>query len=272
MEGRLLLVAALLAVTGCGGTPTDTPVPSETVTPAPTPPTGEDLPTWTNAPDTASENATVQGNFLAEQHEREVSPHYARRIELRIENRSGALLGYQGNLTVTEEVDRTSRRYRGPLTERFVPRTDGATSAAERRYQTDNGTAVRQVVDGRVRAAGQSSVSRFEPAFRPEDNYVAFLLSAAPIADHSQPRTYVATNEFEDAPAATTPVYLREPRDVEVHALITERGLIRSLRVTYTATLDGERVDVVQTVTWDPRPPAVSTPTWGTETGHRARR
>ena len=272
MEGRLLLVAALLAVAGCGGAPTDTPVPSETVTPAPTPPTGEDLPTWTNAPDTVSENATVQGNVLARQHEREVSPHYARRLGLRIENGSGVLLEYRGNLTVTEEVVRTSRRYRGPLSARFVPRTDGATSAAEHRYRTDNGTAVRRVVDGRVRAAGQSSVSGFEPAFRPEDNYVAFLLSAAPVADHSQPRTYVATNEFEDAPAATTPVYLGDPRDVDVHALVTERGLVRSLRTTYTATLDGERVDVVQTVAWDPRPPAVSTPTWGTETGHRARR
>ena len=174
MEGRLLLlVAALLAVAGCGGTPTDTPVPSETVTPAPTPPTGEDLTTWTNAPDTVSENATVQGNFLADHHDREVSPHYARRIELRIENGSGVLLGYRENLTVTEEVVRTSRTYRGPLTGRFVPRTDGATSAAEQRYRAENGTAVRQVVDGRVRAAGQSSESRFEPAFRPEDDYVA---------------------------------------------------------------------------------------------------
>jgi hypothetical protein len=128
-----------------------------------------------------------------------------------MENGSGVLLGYRGDLTVTEEVVRTSRRYRGPLSARFVPRTDGATSAAEYRYRTHNGTAVRQVVDGRVRAAGQSSVSRFEPAFRPEGNYVAAPLSAATIADHSQPRTYVATNEFEDAPAATTPVYLRAP-------------------------------------------------------------
>ncbi|PSP49735.1 hypothetical protein BRC75_02870 [Halobacteriales archaeon QH_7_69_31] len=272
MQGRLLLVAALLAVAGCGGTPTDTPVTSETVTPAPTPPTGEDLPTWTNAPDTVSENATIQGNFLARQHEQELIPHYGRRVGLRIENGSGVLLEYRGNLTVTEEVVRTSRRYRGPLSARFLPRTDGATSAAEQRYRTGNGTAVRQVVDGRVRVASQSYVSRFEPAFQPEDNYVAALLSAATIADHSQPRTYVATNEFEDAPAATTPVYLRDPRELVVHALITERGLIRSLRVTYTASLDGERVDVVQTVAWDQRPPAVSTPTWGTETGHRATR
>ena len=271
MEGRLLLVAALLAVAGCGGTPMDTPVPSETVTPAPTPPTGADLPTWTNAPDTVSENATVQGNFLARQHEQELRPHYARRFGLRIENGSRVLLGYRGNLTVTEEVARTSRRYRGPLSARFLPRTDEATSAAEQRYRTGNGTAVRQVVDGQVRVASQSYVSRFEPAFRPEDNYVAALLSAAPVADHSQPQTYVATNEFEDAPAAT-PVYLRDSRDVEVHAIITERGLIRSLRVTYTATLDGERVDVVQTVAWDPGPQDVSTPTWGTETGRRATR
>ena len=271
MEGRLLLVAALLVVAGCGGTPMDTPVPSETLTPAPTPPTGEDLPTWTNAPDTVSGNATVQGNFLAEYHDRELSPYYARRIGLRIENGSGVLLEYRGNLTVAGDVFRTSRRYRGPLSARFVSRTDGATSAAERRYRTDDGTAVRQVVDGRVRAAGQSSVSRFEPAFRPEDNYVAFLLSAAPIADHSQPRTYVATNEFEDAPTAT-PVYLRDSRDVEVHAVITERGLIRSLRVTYTATLDGERVEVLQTVVWDPRPRPVSTSTWVAETEHRATR
>jgi hypothetical protein len=259
MEGRLLLVAALLAVAGCGGAPTDTPVPSETITPAPPPPTAEDLPIWTNAPENVSENATIQGNFLARQHEQELRPDYARRFGLRIENGSGVLLGYRGNLTVTEEVVRTSRRYRGPLSARFLPRTDRATSAAEQRYRTGNGTAVRQVVDGQVRVASQSYVSRFEPAFRPEDNYVAFLLSAAPIADHSQPRTYVATNEFEDAPAATTPVYLREPRDVEVHALVTERGLIRSLRVTYTATLDGERVEVVQTVAWNPRPRAVST-------------
>ena len=272
MEGRLLLVAALLAVAGCGGAPSDTPVPSETVTPAPTPPTGEDRPSWTNAPDTAAENATVHGTRLAAQHDREVSPNYTRRLELRIENGSGVLLGYRGNLTITGEVVRTSRRYRGPLSARFVPGTDGATSAAEQRYRTDNGTAIQQVVDGRVRATGQSSVSRFEPAFRPEDNYVAALLSAATIADHSQPRTYVATNEFEDAPVATTPVYLREPRDVEVHARVTERGLIRSLRVTYTATVDGERVEVVQTVAWDPRPRDVSTPTWVTETGHRATR
>jgi hypothetical protein len=265
MEGRLLLVAVLLAVAGCGGTPTDTPVPSDTVTPAPTPPTGEDLPPWTNAPDTVSENATIQGTHLVEYHDREVSSPYARRIGLRIENGSGVLLEYRGNLTVTGEVFRTSRRYRGPLTARFVPRTDGATSAAEQRYRTDNGNAVRQVVDGRVRAAGQSSVSRFEPAFQPEGGYVAALLSTAPITDHSQPRTYVATNEFEDPPAGTTPVYLREPRDVEVHALVTARGLIRSLRVTYTATLDGERVEVIQTIAWDPRPRAVTTPTWITE-------
>ena len=76
MEVRLLLVAILLAVAGCGGTPTDMPVPSETVTPAPTPPTGEDPATWANAADTVSENATVQGDVLAEQHEREVSPRY----------------------------------------------------------------------------------------------------------------------------------------------------------------------------------------------------
>lgn len=252
MDRRLLLVALLLVLAGCGELGTGERTPGATVTPAPTPVGGDDLPEWADQPGTVSGEPTVNGSALLRIHRSTLAGTFERSIHLEIGTDSRTLLRYRSNRTLAGEFQVVTRRYRGPETDRFVFGVDDATSARERLYVGERAeeNEYEQVVDGEVRTDGDTTPHDLDPAVRPAPGFIAGLLDGAPLSRAGQSETYAARTAYDEAPPATTPGYLDETANVRGRARILADGRLERLHLTYTATLDGRRVRVVQTVRW----------------------
>lgn len=252
MDRRLPLVALLLVLAGCGQLGTGGRTPGATVTPAPTPVGGDDLPEWADQPGTVSGDPTVNGTALLRTHRTTLAGNFERSIHLEIGTGSRTPLRYRSNRTLAAEFMVVTRRYRGPETDRFVFGVDDATSARERLYFGERAeeNEYEQVVDGEVRTDGDTTPHDLDPAVRAAPGFIATLLDGARLSRAGQSETYAARTVYEEAPPGTTPGYLNGTTDVTVRATILEDGRLERLHLAYTATLDGRRVRVVQTVRW----------------------
>lgn len=264
VNGRVVLVACLLAVAGCSSAPADAPTPSETVTPAPVPATETPTPEPTGMDAPGLENGTVDGETLGAMHANTLGVPHTRTVSVRIETRNRTLLDYRTNRTFTGNSFRLTRTYRGPATARFVPDSESATMALGQLYRDEDGASRRQVVDGTLRTDGGSTPRpRLVPAVTIDDvGYIATLLDGAVVTSRTPAQGYVLSNDGVEAAATTLPGFLRNPRDLEVYGRLRETGRVSRLVVGYRATLDGQAVTVVQDVRWHKPTVNESTPAW----------
>lgn len=272
MEGRIVLVACLLALAGCPGGPGAGPAPggadpTPTVTPVPEPTPEAPLPAWADVPDAALDPETVNGTALASAHVSETGPAYTRTVSLRIEAENGSLLVYEANRTRTGTEFLTDRRYRGPETARFVPGVADARNASEQLYDDGSGGELRQVVDGRPLTDGAADRPRFEPALRVHHRgYVETALDDVPLRGRTPSGDVVASVERGGTPLAVVPRYLSDPRDVGIEARVSPAGEVSRVTLVYRASLDGRAVTVEQTVRWGP-PEGDVEPSWVDDRG-----
>lgn len=246
MRWRLLAVAGLLVLAGCGAVPADDPTPDEAVTPAPVPSsTGELGAAASQGP--AVENGTAVGPAVEARHAASLSVPYRRVLRLRVDTPNETLLAYNENLTRVSGGNAVlERHYAGPATSRFVPDARNATSA--RTIQYDNGTRVtrRSFVDGGPRDAEAPPLT--EPGVRPGGTDVALLLDSAALLEEMPGRGYrLGTSAVPDA---AVPGFLAAVRNGTVNASVRADGRIRRLTVRYEARLDDRPVVVTQTLTW----------------------
>jgi len=261
---RTVLLAALVALAGCPAGPGGDTDPTPTLTPAPVPePSGiGPLPTWTDAPGSAFDAPTVDGPALADDHWFALGPYFTETTRLRIDAETRTLLDYRRNLTIVHHGLVTDRRYRGPLSARFVPDATNATSARERNYDGESAEVLRQVVDDRVRTAGGTAAPRFEPAVRTAPGFIETVLDGAPVVNRTADGAYVVAAERASLTPATVPRYLTEPQVVTIRARIAGSGQVERLALTYEATYDGRPVCVEQTVVWGPPAVGDEPPPW----------
>lgn len=264
MSGRIVLVACLLVLAGCGGAPADPPAPSETVTPAPVPTTETPVPEDPTTTAPGFENESVDGGMLGAMHANTLAVPHTRTVEILVDAPNRTLLAYRANRTITGNSFRLTRTYRGPLTARYVPGAETATSARLRRYRSDDRQARQQYVDGVRRTDGNASgAPRLGlPVAIDDVGYVAALLDGATLSSRTPSGGYLLAVDGAELSAATVPGILTAPRDGVVRGRLRETGRVSRLRLEYEATVDGQPVTVSQVVRW--RKPTVngSTPVW----------
>jgi hypothetical protein len=267
VQDRVILVASLLVLAGCGGAPAgDQPTESATVTPAPVPAaTGAQAGVadglLVDAPEIGIVNGTVDGARLGASHaDRRGVPH-TRTHAFRIRSNGTALLTYRGVLTLVGSESRLRRIYRGPEAARYLPGRSNATQVHEERYTADGTTLVRRTVDGISRAATGAEPPRLRPPVdvTNEGTLVEALLDDATVIDDAESAGYRVSSTRMDP--VVVPRFLDDPRNGTVEAVVRDSGRVARIDVRYEATMDGRAVTVEITLSWD-RPGEAVKPGW----------
>jgi hypothetical protein len=241
---RLLLVACLLVLAGCGSAPAGGPDPT-TVTPAPVPSPEEGGRDAVPA-GLGIENGTVDGATLVARHADSLSVPRRRVVTFRVETGEATLLSYRENRTVLGGLSLRRRTYEGPATARFVPDATDATSAREVRF--DNGTAAtrRGFVDGLTR--DDDAPPLVAPVLEDGGAEIAALLDGAAVVERPPSSDYrVSNGRVADA---AVPEFLTDVSDGSVRASVGPDGRIRRLTVRYDARVGDREVSVIQELHW----------------------
>lgn len=245
MRWRLLAVAGLLVLAGCGAVPSgESPDGTATVTPAPVPDTGEGQERLDAGP--GFENGTVDGSALQARHADTLDVPYTRIVRLRIEGRTETVLAYRARRTLSEGTAVQRRRLEGPATARFVPDAGNATAASEARYDREGTVTRRQVVDGTAREQVEQPLEA--PVLADGGSQLAVLLDYASVDERTRSDSYRVSKG--SVPESAVPEPLTGVTNGTVRATIRRVGRITRLSVRYQARLDGRRVTVTQEVTW----------------------
>lgn len=253
---RLLAVAGLLVLAGCGAAPGGEPDPTATVTPAPVPTPADRTATGPGGPGLYDD--VVDGRELAIRHADTLTEPHTRYITVRVEPPNRTRLYYLERRTIAGNEVLWRRSYEGPGTGRFVPNASNVTSAREIRYEGPNATASRQFVEGQRRA---ETGRPFEaPDVGDDAAAIAVLLDNATVTSHTDsPGFRVAATGVDQA---AVPDYLTAVSESRVRASVRPDGRVTRLRVRYEARLDGRPVTVTQVVRWTPPTERDIRPAW----------
>lgn len=250
---RVALLVVVVALAGCSGASVESDGATPTVTPAPVPEAdnGERI-----------EGPMVDGARRGRAHALTLSLPHTRVHDLKISHNGTVLLEYRETATKGPgEESRLRRTYSGPLTSRFVPFVNDASSAREERYVTPDRVARRQAVDGTERErSANGPPALVAPLLVTDDGaLVAALLDGGRIAERT--RSLGARLSHDRIHPRALPQLLDDPRNESLSATIRGDGRVTRIGIRYEATLGGEPVVVEQTFRWE-RPTEPVEPEW----------
>lgn len=131
----------------------------------------------------------------------------------------------------------------------------------------DSTVYTRTVADGNasVGVDSETAAKRFAKLGVVNDDfvYLTFASAAETNATLQNGTTHLTASGF----TVTTSHGLSNVSDTQATALVEVDGTITNLRVSYTATVDGDPVHVVRTWTYDVETASVSTPSWVNQAG-----
>jgi hypothetical protein len=255
---RVVFLVVMVVLAGCSGAPVDDSESTPTVTPAP-------VPNGTASAEHTDGAAVVDGAKRGRAHALTLSLPHTRTHDLQISRNGVVLLEYRETSTVWSGTGtRLRRTYSGPLTARFVPYVENASTAQEERYVDAEGFGRRQTVDGveRERSANGPPALVAPLLITDDGALVEAALDGGRVVERT--RSLGARLAHDRVHSRVVPQFLEDPRSGTVSAMIRADGRVTRLAVRYEATLDGDPVVVEGTIRWD-RPTEPLEPDWADE-------
>lgn len=269
-------LAALLVLAGCSAVPGGggggaSGTPTETLTPVSLPETA--TPVERLAPGLTARGVT-DPLALANAHANALGPHYRFQSNWTVRYRNGSVHAradqttaavpgrFRSRITVAGD---TGFLTNGPTTTVTVWAND---SVLFERLDRDGTSSYRYLgPDTYNGGAGFYSTLRRPIPWR--DHYAVFAGVSTRVTDRTAgnattPATYtVAGGRLRDPETFAASTGVREPRNVSLRATVTERGVVRSLALSYEGRLrSGERVRVTRTVVYRDASVEVPRPSW----------